>query len=93
MSYQPRTKKQLLDQGSCCYTPDRPGYCVNCPWLHKVKYDRVENMRLNKLIKFGLESGLDLVIGSPMMSLIPKVVLQDRLTLVYREKDYHGDNK
>lgn len=92
MNYQPRTKEELLSQGACCYTPDRPGYCVNCPWLYKVKYDRVENMNLNQLIKFGLESGLKLTIGSPMTSLVPSLVLQDRLTVVYREKDYHGDN-
>ena len=76
MSYQPMSYESHLARGSCCHNG-----CVFCPWY--VKPDR-QVPPIDPRIEAALRSGETVTIYSDRMSLVPVVVLQDRVTIVYQ---------
>lgn len=75
-NYAPMSRETHLARGSCCHRG-----CVYCPWYvpntHKTEVD--------PRIEAALRSGETVTIYSDRMSLVPFLVLQDRVTIVYRE--------
>jgi hypothetical protein len=79
MKYEPITREAHLARGTCCGNG-----CLMCPWYIS---NRPWVAPTDPRIEEALRSGETVTIYSELMSLVTKVVLQDRVTIIY--KPYH----
>jgi hypothetical protein len=82
-NYTPISREAHLERGYCCYESrsGQGGKCVFCPWHQPKKFDPDP---VDERITQALKSGETVTIHSNRMSLVPKVVLQERVTIIYQ---------
>ena len=79
--YAPMPREVHLERGTCCFeSRGEKSRCVYCPWY--VPHHR--EMIVDPRILNALTSGETIIIYSDRMSLVPMVVLQNRVTVVYK---------
>lgn len=76
------SREQHLTRGSCCYeSRNSHSRCVHCPWFKKPER---EQFIPDPRILTALISGKTATIESEMKSLVPSVVLCERVTINYQ---------
>jgi hypothetical protein len=78
--YQPMSKESLLARGCCFYVRGEHSRCYHCPW--NVKPD-TRDVNVDPRIAEALKSNDTITLYIDRVSLVPTVVLNDRVTLKY----------
>lgn len=80
--YEPISRQQHLARGYCCYkSRDEHSRCIYCPWFERPS---PPEFTPDPRILAALLSGETVTIQSEMRSLVPSVVLCDRVTIKYQ---------
>lgn len=84
MEYQPMSREIHLARGSCC---DSLPHCVFCPFRAPVAH---RPMIVDERIEAALRSGETVTLYIDRTSLMPSLVLLNRVTLIYKQ-DAHNN--